>query len=173
MLCGVFFIRHLLRAYRTFDIWHSTPCEVLLQGEMQMPRCSNNWDKWAYRTGTQECNDHTRRWVDHTRRWVCNITTRLLPETQNCGLRMRRECRERFPRHWLQRKPPVSNPDMHHGTCVIYVAWCMSGSLTHSGRENAPDIPGECATRNFVYLVSGPWWNPVRTPSENVIFISS
>ena len=23
----------------------------------------------------------------------------LLPDTQNCGLRMRRECRERFPRH--------------------------------------------------------------------------
>ena len=28
--------------------------------------------------------------------------------------------------------PPlwVSNPDMHHGTCVTYVPWCMSGSLT-------------------------------------------
>ena len=23
----------------------------------------------------------------------------LLPDTQHCGLRMRRECRERFPRH--------------------------------------------------------------------------
>ena len=23
----------------------------------------------------------------------------LLPDTQNCGLRMRPECRERFPRH--------------------------------------------------------------------------
>ena len=23
----------------------------------------------------------------------------LLPDTQNCGLRMRRECRERFPLH--------------------------------------------------------------------------
>ena len=28
----------------------------------------------------------------------------LLPDTWNCGLRMRRECRERFPRHQLQRK---------------------------------------------------------------------
>ena len=41
----------------------------------------------------------------------------LLPETQNCGLRMRQECREHFPRHRLQRKPQVSDPGMHHGTC--------------------------------------------------------
>ena len=25
---------------------------------------------------------------------------------------------------------PVSDPDMHHGTCVTHVPWCMSGSLT-------------------------------------------
>ena len=40
----------------------------------------------------------------------------LLPDTQNCELRMRRECRERFPRYRLQKKPIVSGPDMHHGT---------------------------------------------------------
>ena len=34
----------------------------------------------------------------------------LLPDTENCWLRMRRECRERFPRHRLQRKPLVSDP---------------------------------------------------------------
>ena len=29
--------------------------------------------------------------------------------------------------------PPlrVSDPDMHHGTCVTHVPWCMSGSLTN------------------------------------------
>ena len=26
--------------------------------------------------------------------------------------------------------PQVSNPDMHHGTCVAHVPWCMPGSLT-------------------------------------------
>ena len=36
---------------------------------------------------------------------------------------MRREYRERFPRHRLQRKPLVSD----HGTCVTHVPWCMSG----------------------------------------------
>ena len=28
--------------------------------------------------------------------------------------------------------PRVSVPDMHHGTCVMHVPWCMQGSLTSS-----------------------------------------
>ena len=62
-----------------------------------------------------------------------------------------------FPRHRLQRKPLVSDPGMHHGTCVKHVPWCMSGSLTRGGGENVPGIPGACATCNFTYLVRGPW----------------
>ena len=38
---------------------------------------------------------------------------------------MRRECRERFfP------PPQVSDPAIHHGTCITHVPWCMPGSLT-------------------------------------------
>ena len=69
---------------------------------------------------------------------------------------MRWECWDRFPCHQLQMKPLVSNPGMHHGTCITHVHWCMSGSLTCVGRENVPSIPGACATRNFTYLVRGP-----------------
>ena len=54
---------------------------------------------------------------------------------------MLRESRERCPRHRLQRKPLVSNPGMHHGTCITHVPWCMSGSLTRVGKENVPGIP--------------------------------
>ena len=79
----------------------------------------------------------------------------LLPDTQNCGLRMRWGCRERFPRYRLQRKPPVSDPGMHHG--ITHVPWCMPGSLTRGGGENVPGIPGACTTRNFAYLARGPW----------------
>ena len=81
----------------------------------------------------------------------------ILPDTQKLWLRMRRECRERFPYYRIQRKPLVSDPGMHHGTCVTHVPWRMSGSLTRSGGENIPGIPGACATRNFAYLVRGPW----------------
>ena len=70
---------------------------------------------------------------------------------------MRRECRERFPRHQLQRKPLVGDPEMHHDTCVTHVPWWMSGSLTRSSVEHVSGIPGACATRNFAYLARGPW----------------
>ena len=70
---------------------------------------------------------------------------------------MRRECQERFPRHRLQRKLLVSDPGMHHDTCVTHVPWCMSESLTRSGRENVPGIPSAWATRDFTYLVRGLW----------------
>ena len=56
--------------------------------------------------------------------------------------------------------PRVSDPDMHHGTCVAHVAWCMPGSLTSGFLWsrwwwNVPGIPVACATRNFTYLVRG------------------
>ena len=60
------------------------------------------------------------------------------------------------PPHWLQRMLLVSDPDMHHGTCVSHVPWCMSGSLTHGGRENVPGIRGACTTHNFTCLSRGP-----------------
>ena len=57
--------------------------------------------------------------------------------------------------------PRFCDPDMHHGTCVTHVPWCMSGSLTSVsfevvGGKNVAGIPGACATRNFTYLVRGP-----------------
>ena len=41
-------------------------------------------------------------------------------------------------------KPLVSDPDMHHGTCVTHVPWCVSKSLTRFGGEHVPGIPGAC-----------------------------
>ena len=52
----------------------------------------------------------------------------------------------------------ISDPDMHQGTCVTHVPWCMPGSLISyvGGEENIPSIPDTCATHNFGYLVRGP-----------------
>ena len=100
----------------------------------------------------------------------------LLPDKQNCGLRMRRECQEGFPHHPLQRKPLVSDPGMHHGTRVLHVPWCMPGSLTRGGGEKHPGISGACATRNFAYLVRSPLIGhqgrptPVVTRHANVMY---
>ena len=54
-----------------------------------------------------------------------------------------------FPRRRLQRKPLVSDPGMHHGTCVTHVPWCMSVSLASGGGDNVPGIPGACAPAIF------------------------
>ena len=76
----------------------------------------------------------------------------LLPDTYNCGLRMRRECRQ----------PQVSDLDMHHArasrTCrdACWDGW-LAVSFEVGGEENVPGIPGACATRNCTYLVRGPW----------------
>ena len=59
---------------------------------------------------------------------------------------------EHFPRLRLQRKPLLSDSDMHHGMCVTRVPWCMSESPTRGGGKNVPGIPGACTTRNFMYL---------------------
>ena len=50
-----------------------------------------------------------------------------------------------FPCRRLQSKPLVSDPDMHHGTSVTHVPWCMSRSLTHGDGENVRGVPGGCA----------------------------
>ena len=60
--------------------------------------------------------------------------------------------------------PRVSDPDMHHDTCVTRVPWCMPGLLTSGflcvgGGESVPGIPGACATCNFTYLLRGPLLN--------------
>ena len=47
--------------------------------------------------------------------------------------------------------PRVSDPDMHHGTCVTYLTWCMPESLTSGflwSRWREKNI-GACETRTF------------------------
>ena len=66
-----------------------------------------------------------------------------------------------FPGHRLQRKPLVSDPDMHHGTCVTHVPWCMSVSLNRGRGEKRSRHSRRM--RNPQFYVSGkrPMDNPV------------
>ena len=41
-------------------------------------------------------------------------------------------------------------------TCITAHTW-LAVSFEVGGGENVPGIPGACATRNFMYLVRGPW----------------
>ena len=73
----------------------------------------------------------------------------------------------RFPRR-LQRKPLVSNPGMHNGTCVTHVPWCMSGSLTLAGGETFPALTAHTQPGNFTYLIRSPWCWQYRCLAYNI-----
>ena len=107
----------------------------------------------------------TSKWVLHP---TAVIVMGLLPDMANCGLRMRRECRKHFPHHRLQRKLLVSDPGMHHGTCITHVPWCMSGSANprwwgkhsrHSRRMRNPQYhvsgkrPNVCAISSYGFQI--------------------
>ena len=57
-----------------------------------------------------------------------------------------------FPHHRFQRKSLVSDPGMHHGTCVTHVSWCMSGSLTCGDGKTFPAFPAHAHQQ---FCVSG------------------
>ena len=81
----------------------------------------------------------------------------LLPDMSNRGCACAGNAGNVFP------ATAVSDLDMHHGTCVTHVPWCMPKSLTggflwsRRRGENVPGIPGACASRNVTYLARGPW----------------
>ena len=59
-----------------------------------------------------------------------NVAMGLLPDTWNCGFICAKNAGNVHP---TPPPPPrVSNPDMHHGTRVTHVPWCMLGLLTNS-----------------------------------------
>ena len=86
---------------------------------------------------------------------------------------MRRECRGRFPHDRLQRKPRVSDPGMHHGTCVTHLPWCITGSLKHGVGRNGPGIPGACATRPQFYASGNGPIDDVIWIRDNLLFSDS
>ena len=51
--------------------------------------------------------------------------------------------------------PQVRDPDMHHGTCVTHVPWCMSGSLTCGFLWNRRRSRHSRRMRNLQFYVSG------------------
>ena len=74
----------------------------------------------------------------------------------------------RYVKFWVAHAPgmsgtfslptPVSDPDMHHGTCVTHVPWCMLGSLTSSSfwsRWRGKRSRHSRCMRNLQFYVSG------------------
>ena len=56
----------------------------------------------------------------------------------------------------------LTSPWAFYQIAATHVPWCMPRSLTRSGGENDPGIPGACTTSNFTYLVGGSCRWPIR-----------
>ena len=127
-------------------LWHSP------EGNFKLPFCTLNLQItfWHVLHISQRPMSKTMRLI------AFMLHMDLLPNTLNSGLRMRRECRERFPCQLTLAIP----------TCITARAWhtCrdawqdrqLAVSFEVSGGENVPGIPGACATHNFTYLAWGP-----------------
>ena len=70
--------------------------------------------------------------------------------------------------------PRISDPDMHHCTCVTHVPWCMLGSLTGAllgSRWRGKRSGHSSRMRNPQFYVSGkrPMINPLKLPCSAVV----
>ena len=93
------------------------------------------------------CGIPSTSWNGNSDSHVCK---NVHPAYQKLRVHTHGECRERFPRHRLQRKPHVSDPGKHHGTCVTHVPWCMSGALTRGDKQDFPGLSGVSGKRPMV-----------------------
>ena len=77
------------------------------------------------------------------------------------GSCLKRLHRERFHHHRLQRKPLISDPGMHHGTCVTHVPWCMPGPLLAVAGKTFPAFPAHAQPVNLRIWQEDHWtlWN--------------
>ena len=70
---------------------------------------------------------------------------------------MRRECRERFPRHRGLAIPTCITARASRTCRDACQDRLLRVPFEVSGGENFPGIPGACAIRNSTYLARGPW----------------
>ena len=71
------------------------------------------------------------------------------------------------PRGRPQTNPQVSDPGMHHGTCVTHVPWCSRDSLSPVAGKTLPVFSAHAHPQFYVYLARGPCQG-VSTPDMAV-----
>ena len=124
---------------------------------------------------TQFCMHVTAgKWFHIWVRWMIIKHIKLQPivNTKRCKIVLH-ESLDRYANMWvahapgmpgtLSPPPRVSDPDIHHGTCVTHVTWCMPGSLISGllwrrwrGKRYRH------FWRNFAYLSRGPCWTSIK-----------
>ena len=81
----------------------------------------------------------------------------LLPNTSNCGCACARNAGNVFPATAGKQSRHASR-HMRDARAVMHAGIANSRfPLNSAAGGNVPGIPGACATRDFTYLVRGPW----------------
>ena len=76
------------------------------------------------------------KWFGRSKYHSCRCRNRYVPSPStavvwaSCQIRTIAGCACAGNAANVSPLPWVSDPDMHHGTCVTHVPWCMPGSLT-------------------------------------------
>ena len=128
----------------------------------------------------QHIHDYIMTWKRPSSYWLSMyrrllILIGLLPDTWNNLLRMRRECRECFPRHRLPREPLVSDPDcitaLASRTCrdaCRYPQHAVAGKTSHAFLMHAQPVRGPLRQIGAVVLLYFP--HPDWTVDQTVDF---
>ena len=103
------------------------------------------------------------------------ISMGLLPNTSNCGYAYAGNAGNVFPATAGKQSRHASR-HVRDARAVMHAGMANSRfPLNSTVGENVPGIPGACATRDFTYLVRGPWhvmpWK--RFPCYNQVNVSS
>ena len=106
--------------------------------------------------------------LDRAWQWYCQALGKiskplgimgLLPDTQNCWCACAGNAGNVFPVTAGARSRHASR-HVRHARAVMHVGIAnLRFPLKSAAGENVPGIPGACATRNFTYLVRGPYLN--------------
>ena len=64
----------------------------------------------------------------------------------------------------VKRKPLISDPGIHHGTCVTHMPWCIAGSVTRGSRGKR--------SKHFLRMCNPQFYVSGKRPIQGSIYIT-
>ena len=116
-------------------LWHK--CQRVFWWATELHLSNACWELWL--SDDQPQSDYNGQWASYQIRKIVCAHAPGMPET-------------------FSPQPRVSVPDMHHGTCVTHVPWCMPRSLTRGflwGRRRGKRSRYSRRMGNLQFYVSG------------------
>ena len=106
---------------------------VLKMLQLQRKPCPINYRWWVMymlQINDTLLNEYRVITFESALRWILKACSQDKPGWASCQIRKIAGAHAPGMPGTFSPSPQVSDPDMHHGTCVTHVPWCMPGSLT-------------------------------------------